>query len=134
PSAAATSTAPADRSTVAQGEASAPRDEQAANAREQARRTRDARRQAVKEASFPSPAPVFRSISEGDHVFALLMIVFIVLAVTGPALHLMERRRRRAAAFHPPRWARVVSLNTQDSSPRRAAAPQPRPTTRRPTV
>lgn len=132
PSANSNATAPSNRSTVSQGEVSAPRNEPATNAREQARRTRDARRQAVKEASFPSPAPVFRSIGEGDHVFALLMIIFIVLAVTGPALHFVERRRRRAAAFQPPRWARVVSLDTQDSPSRGAS--HPRSATRRPTV
>jgi hypothetical protein len=53
-----------------------------------------------------------KSAVEVDHTFALLMIMFAVLAVAGPILHYAERRRKREASnFQVPRWARVVALN-----------------------
>ncbi len=58
-----------------------------------------------------SAAPI-QTIAEVDHTFALLMVVFAVLAVTGPIHHYTERRRQRENSnFHVPQWARVVALN-----------------------
>lgn len=58
------------------------------------------------------PAITVWGTAEVDHTFAILMVVFAVLAVTGPALHYAEKRRRREAVnFQPPRWAEVVALN-----------------------
>jgi len=56
------------------------------------------------------------------------MIMFAAIAIAGPALHFVERRRRREAVnFRPPPWARVVALNAP--TPRvRAPAPRPRVT------
>jgi len=40
------------------------------------------------------------------------MVVFAAIVIAGPALHFVERRRRREALnFQPPPWARVVALN-----------------------
>ncbi|HTM74053.1 MAG TPA: hypothetical protein VL198_12560 [Pseudolabrys sp.] len=54
------------------------------------------------------------------------MIMFAAIAIAGPALHFVERRRRREAVnFRPPPWARVVALNAP--TPRvRTTAPRPR--------
>ena len=53
------------------------------------------------------------------------MIMFAALAIAGPALHFVERRRRREAInFRPPPWARVVALNTP--TPRVRLMPRPR--------
>jgi hypothetical protein len=72
-----------------------------------------------------------RSLAEVDHIFAFLMVVFAVLAVTGPALHYAERRRRREAInFQPPRWARVVALNAP--APRELVTLPPEPLVRSP--
>jgi hypothetical protein len=61
--------------------------------------------------SAVAAAPI-QAIAEVDHTFALLMVVFAVLAVTGPIHHYTERRRRReSSSFHVPEWARVVALN-----------------------
>jgi hypothetical protein len=50
---------------------------------------------------------------EADHTFALLMVMFALLAVTGPILHFTHRMREREVVnFKPPRWAPVVALNT----------------------
>lgn len=50
--------------------------------------------------------------SQIDHTFALLIVLFATIAITGPTLHFVERRRRREAiSFKPPPWARVVALN-----------------------
>src|SRR5262245_27399066 len=66
------------------------------------------RRQQAQARSEPPPP----AIAQVDHTFALLMIVFAALAIAGPALHFVERRRRRKAVdFRPPPWARVVALN-----------------------
>lgn len=74
-------------------------------------RARDQQRRQQAQARSEPPAPVIEPV---DHTFALLMIVFAALAITGPALHFVERRRRRHAVnFRPPPWARVVSLNAQ---------------------
>ena len=82
----------------------------------------------------PSPPAIAarsttRSLAEVDHTFAFLMVVFAVLAVTGPALHYAERRRRREAInFQPPRWARVVALNAP--APRALVTLPPEPLVR----
>ena len=57
------------------------------------------------------PEPPAPAIARVDHTFALLMVMFAALAIAGPALHFVERRRREAANFRPPPWARVVALN-----------------------
>ena len=52
---------------------------------------------------------------EIDHTFALLMVVFAVIGIAGPIIHFVERRRSRRIIIseeEPPRWARVVNLNT----------------------
>lgn len=50
-----------------------------------------------------------------DHKFALLMTILLTLAIAGPVIHFVERRKRRrrreARNLQPPRWAPVVSLN-----------------------
>ena len=70
------------------------------------------------------PEPLAPAIAHIDHTFALLMIMFAALAIAGPALHFVERRRRRKAViFRPPSWARVVALNAPASRIR--AMPRP---------
>ncbi|HEY6023016.1 MAG TPA: hypothetical protein VIV34_02425 [Pseudolabrys sp.] len=50
--------------------------------------------------------------AEVDHTFALLMVMFALLAVTGPILHFTHRKRERDVVnFQPPRWAPVTALN-----------------------
>jgi hypothetical protein len=55
----------------------------------------------------PAPRPAVKtSIVDDDHTFALLLLMFVTLAIAGPMLHFSERRRRRLAKpFQPPRWA-----------------------------
>jgi hypothetical protein len=78
------------------------------------RRVKEQLRRQQAQARSEPPPPV---IAQVDHTFALLMVVFAALAIAGPALHFVERRRRREAVnFQPPPWARVVSLNA--SAPR----------------
>jgi hypothetical protein len=76
-------------------------------------------------ASEPAAAPVEEpsqrtapsaTVKNGeiDHTFALLMIVFAVLAIAGPIIHFVDRRRSRRVIIsdeQPPRWARVVTLD-----------------------
>jgi hypothetical protein len=58
-----------------------------------------------------APMPV-KSLATETHLLALFMLLFAALAITGPLLHYVERRRAREAAnFRPPQWARVVALN-----------------------
>jgi hypothetical protein len=74
-----------------------------------ARRAKEQPRRQQAQARPEPPPPV---IAQVDHTFALLMVVFAALAIAGPALHFVERRRRREAVnFRPPPWARVVALN-----------------------
>jgi hypothetical protein len=84
-------------------------------------RAREQRRQQAQ----AHPEPPVPAIARVDHTFALLMIMFAALAIAGPALHFVDRRRRREAVnFRPPPCARVVALNAP--TPRiRAAAPRP---------
>ena len=61
---------------------------------------------------------------EIDHTFALLMVMFALLAVTGPILHFTHRRREREVVnFKPPRWAPVVALNMPAPRARMSHAP-----------
>ena len=67
----------------------------------------------TEEPSRPATASTAAATGEIDHTFAILMIVFAVLAVAGPTLHFAERRRQRVIVTEePPQWARVVTLNT----------------------
>src|SRR5262245_60370082 len=72
-------------------------------------------------AAAPAEGPSLRALlapikdGEIDHTFALLMIVFAVLGIAGPIIHFVDRRRSRRIIIsdeEPPRWARVVNLNT----------------------
>ena len=56
------------------------------------------------------------SIVDDDHTFALLLLMFVTLAIAGPMLHFTERRRRRLAKpIQPPRWAPIIP--TDDAVP-----------------
>lgn len=69
------------------------------------------------------PEPPASANAHIDHTFALLMIMFTALAIAGPALHFVERRRRRKAVnFRPPQWARVAP-----TPPTPGIRPMPRP-------
>lgn len=84
-----------------------------------------AREQQRRQRAQARPEPPAPAIAHIDHTFALLMIMFAALAIAGPALHFVERRRRREAInFRPPPWARVVALNTP--TPRVRLMPRPR--------
>jgi hypothetical protein len=58
-------------------------------------------------------------------VFALFMLLVAGLAVAGPVFHVVQRRRRafEAAAFRPPKWARMVPVNAPTAPQTRAPAP-----------
>ena len=85
-------------------------------------RAREQQRRPPAQARPETPAPVNAHI---DHTFALLMIMFMALAIAGPTLNFVERRRRREAVnFRPPPWARVVALNAP--TPRIRLMPRPR--------
>ena len=96
-----------------------------------AHRARGQQRGQPAQARPEPPAPANAHI---DHTFALLMIMFTALAIAGPALNFVERRRRRKAVnFRPPQWARVVALNAPTPGihlmprPRVAKTPAPMP-------
>jgi hypothetical protein len=84
------------------------------------RRAREPQRHRPSQPSESKPAP---AIADIDHTFSVLMVLFAALAIAGPALHIVERRRRRreAVSFQPPPWARVVALNAP--TPRIRVAP-----------
>ena len=83
-----------------------------------AHRAREQQRRQPAQARPEPPIPV-------DHTFALLMIMFAALAIAGPALHFVERRRRRKAVnFRPPPRPRVVAVNAP--TPRVGLMPRPR--------
>jgi len=83
-----------------------------------------AREQQRRQPAQARPEPPPPAIAHIDHTFALLMIMFAALAIAGPALHFVERRRRREAVdFRPPPWARVVALNAP--TPRIRVTPRP---------
>ena len=72
-------------------------------------RSREPQRRSPAQVRPEPPAPAIAHI---DHTFTLLMVMLAALAIAGPALHFVERRRRREAVnFRPPPWARVVALN-----------------------
>ncbi len=74
--------------------------------------------------SAASAAPM-QSIREVDHTFALLMVGFALLAVTGPVHHYTKRRRQRETSnFRVPQWARVVALNAPKPRARVSVAPE----------
>ncbi len=76
--------------------------------------------------SATSASPI-QTVSEVDHTFALLMLVFALLAVIGPIHHYTERRRQRETSnFHVPQWARVVALNAPKPRARLPFAPESR--------
>src|SRR6187397_374875 len=86
-----------------------------------AQRTREQQRRQPAQARPEPPPPAIAHI---DHTFALLMIMFAALAIAGPAMHFVERRRRREAVdFRLPPWARVVALNAP--TPRIGVTPRP---------
>jgi hypothetical protein len=85
-----------------------------------AHRAREQQRGQPAQARPEPPAPANAHI---DHTFALLMVMFTALAIAGPALHFVERRRRRKAVnFRPPQWARVAP-----TPPTPGIRPMPRP-------
>ena len=85
-------------------------------------RAREPRRQQAQ----ARPEPPIPAIARVDHTFALLMIMLAALAIAGPALHFVERRRRREAInFRPPPWARVVALNAPVPRIRMIRRPSP---------
>jgi hypothetical protein len=87
-----------------------------------AQRAKELQRRQFAEARTEPPVPAIAHI---DHTFALLMIMFVALAIAGPALHFVERRRRRKAVnFRPPPRPRVVALNAP--TPRVDLMPRPR--------
>jgi hypothetical protein len=87
-----------------------------------AQRAKELQRRQFAEARTEPPVPAIAHI---DHTFALLMIMFVALAIAGPALHFVERRRRRKAVnFRRPPRPRVVALNAP--APRVGLMPRPR--------
>jgi hypothetical protein len=84
------------------------------------RRAREPQQHRLAQSPESKPAPALPDI---DHTFSVLMILFVALAIAGPVLHIVERRRRRkeAVSFQPPPWARVVALNAP--TPRIRVAP-----------
>jgi hypothetical protein len=76
-------------------------------------------------ASAATSAAPMQPITEVDHTFALLMVVFALLAVIGPVHHYTERRRQRETRnFYVPQWARVVALNAPKPRARISLAPE----------
>ena len=70
-----------------------------------------AARAEVPQRIVPSAKPA-TSIVDDDHTFALLLLMFVTLAIAGPMLHYSERRRRRfAKPVQPQRWASTVIPN-----------------------
>lgn len=84
-----------------------------------------AREQQRRQPAQARPEPPIPANAHIDHTFALLMIMFAALAIAGPALHFVERRRRRKAVnFRPPPRPRVVAVNAP--TPRVGLMPRPR--------
>jgi len=72
----------------------------------------------------PAPRPAAKpSIVDDDHTFALLLLMFVTLAIAGPMLHFSERRRRRLAKPSPSRWASTDSPNELGADIDMAPAP-----------
>jgi hypothetical protein len=96
----------------------------AASADSNATSAHRAREQQRRQPAQARPEPPIPTNAHIDHTFALLMIMFAALAIAGPALHFVERRRRRKAVnFQPPPWARVVALSAPP--PRIRVMPRP---------
>jgi hypothetical protein len=73
----------------------------------------------------PSAAPP-QQFAGIDHTFALLMVMFALLAVTGPILHFTHRQRQREVInYKPPRWAPVVPLNAPAPRILHSQVPEP---------
>ena len=73
----------------------------------------------------PSAAPP-QQFAAIDHTFALLMVMFALLGVTGPILHFTHRQRQREVInYKPPRWAPVIPLNTPAPRVRITHTPDP---------
>jgi len=71
----------------------------------------------------PSAKPA-TSIVDDDHTFALLLLMFVTLAIAGPMLHFSERRRRRLARpFQQPRWALTDTPNEPEADIEMPLAP-----------
>lgn len=66
------------------------------------------------------------SIVDDDHTFALLLLMFVTLAIAGPMLHYSERRRRRLARpVQAPRWAPTDTPNEPVADVEMPFAPAP---------
>ena len=66
------------------------------------------------------------SIVDDDHTFALLLLMFVTLAIAGPMLHYSERRRRRLARrVQAPRWAPTDTPNEPVADVEMPLAPAP---------
>ena len=97
----------------------------AANPDSNATSAHRAREQQRRQPAQARPEPPVPANAPTDHTFALLMIMFAALAIAGPAMHFVERRRRRKALnFRQPPRARVVALNAP--TPRVGLMPLPR--------
>jgi hypothetical protein len=89
----------------------------------------DALPQAVARAEEPQrTAPVPRpaakpSIVDDDHTFALLLLMFVTLAIAGPMLHFTDRRRRKARGTQTSRWDSAMILNEPDTDVQMPLAP-----------
>jgi hypothetical protein len=97
----------------------------AASADSNATSANRAREQQRRQPAQARPDPPIPANAHIDHTFALLMIMFAALAIAGPALHFVERRRRRKALnFRPPPRPRVAAVNAP--TPRVGLMPRPR--------
>jgi hypothetical protein len=73
----------------------------------------------------PAPRPAAKpSIVDDDHTFALLLLMFVTLAIAGPLLHFTEwRRRREARRAQTSRWDSAMILNEPDIDVQMSLAP-----------
>src|SRR5262245_57975835 len=73
----------------------------------------------------PAPRPAAKpSIVDDDHTFALLLLMFVTLAIAGPMLHFTEwRRRREARRSQASRWDSAMILNEPDTDVQMPLAP-----------
>ena len=74
----------------------------------------------------PAPRPAARpSIVDDDHTFALLLLMFVTLAIAGPMLLFTEwRRRREASRAQTSRWDSTMILNEPDTDVQMPLEPQ----------
>ena len=75
--------------------------------------------------TVPAPRPAAKpSIVDDDHTFALLLLMFVTLAIAGPVLHFTEwRRRREARRAQTSRWDSAMILNEPDVDAQMPLAP-----------